>query len=427
MNAIIYKFIIIPNPSKKQWYFFIFLLGSLLRNIIPALIVNNYDKDNSKKKGRALLKALLSKLYIEIIGNIFTALTMGFPHFYYRIINTKEYNKRTQEFKNIINQHKQLINFSKYEANTNQIMIMIVFIISFVDVFCQTLVPIKYLIEYMLNKDTFGYKDPVPLYMPLFFDIFARYFFSRYILKTYFYSHHKLSFLINFIGIILLSIVDIQIKLGICGSFYIGIIFFKEIMYSFEDIMNKFAFLHVVLLPCSLIFYNGCFQLVFFIIITFLFFICEISDDRYINADYLFKHLLAFTPCDIMRNLFLMKVIDRFSAQHMAFLRVTETVFLFIYTLIVEGKIIPGIENNNENNKIEFKILYILGFTFLLIGSIIYNELIIINTPILKAKTDYYLDKDVDIERTNSDIEESLSDSKNFDKNLMEDLTGSDM
>ena len=427
MNAITYKFIIIPNPSKKQWYFFIFLLGSLLRNIIPALIVDNYDKDNSKKKGRALLKALLSKLYIEIIGNIFTALTMGFPHFYYRIINTKEYNKRTQEFKNIINQHKQLINFSKYEANTNQIMIMIVFIISFVDVFCQTLVPIKYLIEYMLNKDTFGYKDPVPLYMPLFFDIFARYFFSRYILKTYFYSHHKLSFLINFIGIILLSIVDIQIKLGICGSFYIGIIFFKEIMYSFEDIMNKFAFLHVVLLPCSLIFYNGCFQLVFFIIITFLFFICEMSDDRYINADYLFKHLLAFTPCDIMRNLFLMKVIDRFSAQHMAFLRVTETVFLFIYTLIVEGKIIPGIENNNENNKIEFKIFYILGFTFLLIGSIIYNELIIINTPILKAKTDYYLDKDVDIERTSSIEEGSLSDSKIYDKNLMEDLTGSDM
>ena len=201
-------------------------------------------------------------------------------------------------------------------------------------------------------------------------------------------------------------------------------------MYSFEDIMNKFAFLHVVLLPCSLIFYNGCFQLIFFVIISILFFSFGMMDTNYVNGSYIFKHLLAYTPCDIMRNLFLMKVIDRFSAQHMAFLRVSETVVLFIYTLIVEGKIIPNNDKSKDSdysNNIVFKVLYIFGFSFLLIGSIIYNELIIINTPILKAKTDYYLDKDVDIERTSSIEEGSLSDSKIYDKNLMEDLTGSDM
>ena len=190
MNAITYKFIIIPNPSKKQWYFFIFLLGSLLRNIIPPLILGDKDKDKDndgkQESGEKALEAILSKLYVEIIGNIFTALTMGFPHFYYRIIDVTEYNKRTQEFNNIINQHKQLINISKFEMNTSQIMIMIVFIISFVDVFCQSLVPIKYILEYAFDKKKFSPTDPIYLYMPLFFDIFARYFFSRYILKTFF-------------------------------------------------------------------------------------------------------------------------------------------------------------------------------------------------------------------------------------------------
>ena len=43
-----------------------------------------------------------------------------------------------------------------------------------------------------------------------------------------------------------------------------------------------------------------------------------------------------------------------------------------------------------------------MGFVLLLIASLIHNEFIIINTPKLKEKTEYYLNKDADNEQNSS-------------------------
>ena len=189
--------------------------------------------------------------------------------------------------------------------------------------------------------------------------------------------------------------------------------------------MNKVAFRALSILPCTLIFYNGLIQLCFFIIISILFF-TYINYDIALLEDVSSKskeilYLFVYLPFNIMRNLYLIRVIDKFSAQHMAFLRVLESLSIFAFTEI------------KRKEKRESKLYYILqliGFLILCFASLMHNELIIINNTKLKAKTEYYLDKDADKEQNNSDYSDTLlSDSKENSccSNINDDLTGSDI
>ena len=77
-------------------------------------------------------------------------------------------------------------------------------------------------------------------------------------------------------------------------------------------------------------------------------------------------------------------------------------------------------------------ILEAIGFLILLIATIIHNEIIIINTPKFREKTDYYLNKDVDEESSHSFEEEEDNSSLNINDNddsthMINDLVGSDI
>ena len=138
------------------------------------------------------------------------------------------------------------------------------------------------------------------------------------------------------------------------------------------------------------------------------------------------QYSICFIPFNILRNYYLVEVIDKFSAQHMALLRVTECSIIFIYNKIAYN-IIPEL-NQFHLDTFQFTIQCI-GFFFLIMSSLIHNEIIIINHPKLKAKTQVYLDKDADKEQNasiNSDtcISSTLTNSQT---NLYDDLTGSDM
>ena len=432
MRALKFKYIIIPNPTKTKWYYFIFLLGGLLEASIPDLLNDKFhlclypgdceEKGEEKqvKEGMELIGAFLTQSYIEMTINVVVNLVMVFPHFYYTVINKKEYKKREQELFNIIIQNKHIMNIKDRKRHLFMVTFIIVFVISFVDITCQLLDPINKLIEYATcNEIKDDHKD---LNSILFIDIFARYFFSRCILKTYFYYHHKLSILLNFIGIIFLILAEINlIKTSFnTDSTYVGFVILRGILYSFEDIMNKFAFLHVVLLPCSLIFYDGVVELVFLAIFTILLHSLNLYDSSHYNIRNVFKNILIHTPFNVMRNLFLMKVIDKFSPQHMSFLTVSETIAYYIYNLISNFNDVSGAKETKDF------ILEILGFLILLIATLIHNEIIIINTLKLKMKTEYYLNKDVDSERIGSFASE-LSKSSDFEDNSfsINDLTGS--
>ena len=140
------------------------------------------------------------------------------------------------------------------------------------------------------------------------------------------------------------------------------------------------------------------------------------------------KIFISFIPFNILRTVCLVYVIDRFTAQHMSFLKVSEAISIY-YFIYVEEKKIPKIFPKLEEWAL---IVQLICFLFLLISSLIHNEIIIINCPTLKAKTEFYLDKDADREQNSSCYSDTLfSDSKEINStdgsNLYSDLTGSDI
>ena len=443
MKVIKCKCFMISKLTNKHKYFAFFLLGSLFRVLFPNLLYE-YKKDKidhlkPKPENREkYLFYLLTQKYIEIIRNIISALFLGFFHCFYRVKNIDESKKRQMQ---TYNTNSQKINYIfKAESSRVPITLKYISLISFVDIICQMLIPLKFILEYKFSFKNILSTEPSRLYILLFFDIFARYIFSRWLLKTYFYAHHKFSFFLNFLGLILIGIVDLKNKFVYSDEvkqnkynfdlLYIGILSVQLILYSFEDIMNKIAFRRLGILPSTLLFYNGLFLLAYFIIISLFYFICKAYNflDGGIG-DYLLYELqysIIYIPFNILRNYNILNVIDKFSAAHMTFLRVSETVIIFFYNIIID--IIYGNYNIGDIWK---NVLQSIGFILLFVSTLIHNEIIIINHPKLKAKTEYYLDKDADREQISSFYSDTFfTDSKDGSEshsNLYDDLTGSDI
>ena len=444
MEVINCKLFIIPKFMKKHIYLLLFLLGALFRVLVPDLFYffnkKRPDPDlkcqqsNQTENTNCRCKFLLTRRYIEIINNVLSALLLGIPHFLNRMRNKNEEYKNRKKQTYITNNQKINLFYYNNESSRIPLMLKIIFIISSVDIFCQLTIPIKYLIDKKLYNKIWS-QNQYNLYSFLFFDIFARYFFSRWILKTYFYFHHKISFLLNGIGLTLIAVPEILVKIGDepeqynkYNYLFLIVIAVQLIVYSFEDIMNKVAFRALSILPYTLIFYNGLIQLCYFAIISAFFFIFNLGDLRkYANFTEEIQYSICYLPFNIIRNYYLIKVIDTFSAQHMALLRVTETSLIFVYNLI--ATINPKFKKKAFKEDSYFIILESIGFLFLIVSSLIHNEIIIINHRKLKAKTQFYLDKDADKEQNvsiNSDT--CFSDSgTNSVTNLYDDLTGSDI
>ena len=421
MEAINCKFFIIPNFTKKHLYFFMFIFGILLRVFFPDLI-KSLNSDTSENQDS--LEYYLTQKYFEIARNIGSSLLLGIPHFYYILVNKYEGRK-----KNKLSYNTQKVDFI-YNEQKSYIpnMLKIILVISTVDIICQLLIPLKCIIE-----DKKQNLQHYHLYFLLCFDIFARYFFSRIILKTYFYIHHKLSFLLNIIGLIPITIIDILNKCTLSSKsdksftpFFIVIISLQLILYSFEDIMNKVAFRSLSILPCTLIFYNGLCELAYFAIISILFFTFGYYNQGQ-DLYYQFKIFIGYVPFDIIRRIYLIRVIDKFSAQHMTLLKVSEAICIYLYTNIAEGFKFRN-KNNNFNLDGWQYFIQIIGFVILFISTLIHNELIIINNPKLKAKTEYYLGKDAYKELNRSLTSDTFFTTSNLsDTNICNDLTGSDI
>ena len=418
MEVINCKLFIIPKFMKKHIYLLLFLLGALFRVLVPDLFY--FIRYHGKKPGPDSIclqgdqaentndccKCLLTRRYIEIINNVLSALLLGIPHFLNRMRNKNEEYKNRKKQTYITNNQKINLFYYNNESSRIPLMLKIIFIISSVDVFCQLTIPIKYLIDKKLYNKIWSQNQ-----------------------------YNLYSFLLNGIGLTLIAVPEILVKIGDepeqynkYNYLFLIVIAVQLIVYSFEDIMNKVAFRALSILPYTLIFYNGLIQLCYFAIISAFFFIFNLGDLRkYANFTEEVQYSICYLPSNIIRNYYLIKVIDTFSAQHMALLRVTETSLIFVYNLI--ATINPKFKKKAFKEDSYFIILESIGFLFLIVSSLIHNEIIIINHRKLKAKTQFYLDKDADKEQNvsiNSDT--CFSDSgTNSVTNLYDDLTGSDI
>ena len=156
---------------------------------------------------------------------------------------------------------------------------------------------------------------------------------------------------------------------------YIIFTIMQKFCFSFEDTISKILLTDKFILPHYLMFYKSltCF-IIFLILIPILFLTGKISFDNYQSLFYIGDyrvHILlkiyiiisAFFGC-----FSIFKIIDIFTPTHVGFLNVVSSLVQVIYSSI-----------RNETQNLLFWISYIICFIIIIFGTLIFNEILIIN------------------------------------------------
>ena len=410
--------LLIPELSNKYYLFIGFLFGSLLRKCIPGIFSDYIFKLNKKKKNFEQEK---EEKFFEIVCNILSDLLTGVIHYYlikneknnhHKNNNDNNYNNDINDV-NDVNYINEIIGRKKSkrisfifndETIKTQLLYQIIFMISFIDFICQ----LCFYFGCHANRKNIdkGKSHNIDyLYSFLVIDIVSRYIFSRLILNIHFYYHHYLSFILNFIVLLILFIVDLCIKMKEYNIFCLLLFLIQYVLYSLEDIINKVALIKLFIYPESLLFYKGIFSLAyFFIFLVFLLLFGDLHIDIHFNIKLLYKILIkiCFIIANIVRSIYLVKVIDIFSSQHISFLKVLETIILFVYYyldyLYKEKNTGKYVSNYFDTDSL-IDLIEINAFLILLISALIHNEIIIVNCYKLKRNTKYFLSIEAELEK----------------------------
>ena len=394
--------IFIPKLTKKYLLFLGFTISAFLRDYISLINFNDYlekGKINAKFKEQPI-----QKRHFDIITNIISDSLQGIFVFFNRMKIRKEFKKSVNQ--SFLNSDDKLstIKETKNTSTCLSFMKIMIKIVS-VDYFCQLLFLIFSLI---FKKD-----EIIPRknnnYL-LIIDILSRFIFCRLILDTYFYKHHIVSMLINFVVFIILGLFDIynifkQVDMEI--SIFFSFLIIQTIAYSMEDVLNKIALSRESLTPYSLLYYKGIMEIPFLIITTIivLYFQNTFNDFSSLDPEYQ-KYVLVrrslFIILNILRSIFLVKVIDKFSSQHLSILKVLESIFMFVYFLI---------HHDYKDNIIYIPIISV-SFIIIVFTSLVYNEIIVINLCGLQDYTQHGLDiqADKDLREAITEISEMSED-----------------
>jgi hypothetical protein len=163
----------------------------------------------------------------------------------------------------------------------------------------------------------------------------------------------------------------------------------QTIAYSLEDVLNKIALSRESLTPYSLLFYKAVFQIPLVIITSIIVLPIHnsFSDFSSFDTGYKTYELLRralFIILNILRSIFLVQVIDKFSSQHLSILKVMESILMFGYFLI---------SNKYEKDHKDFYIPVIsISFIITVFTSLIYNEILVINLCGMQDYTQHGLD-----------------------------------
>ena len=394
--------IFIPKLTKKYLLFLGFTISAFLRDYISLINFNDYlekGKINAKFKEQPI-----QKRHFDIITNIISDSLQGIFVFFNRMKIRKESKKSINQ--SFLNSDDKLSSIKETKNTSTCLSFMKIMIkIVSVDYFCQLLFLIFSLI---FKKD-----EIIPRknnnYL-LIIDILSRFIFCRLILDTYFYKHHIVSMIINLVVFIILGLFDIynifkQVDMEI--SIFFSFLIIQTIAYSMEDVLNKIALSRESLTPYSLLYYKGIMEIPILIITTIivLYFQNTFNDFSSLDPEYQ-KYVLVrrslFIILNILRSIFLVKVIDKFSSQHLSILKVLESIFMFVYFLI---------HHDYKDNIIYIPIISV-SFIIIVFTSLVYNEIIVINICGLQDYTQHGLDiqADKDLREAITEISEMSED-----------------
>ena len=220
--------------------------------------------------------------------------------------------------------------------------------------------------------------------------VFSIAFFSKIILKDNIYKHQILSLFISFIGYILLFIpVMLLIRTNdILPNIFL---FLTSISYGLFFVLIKHLTQHYYISPYLLLLYVGFFSIVFLLVGYVIYSLIARKDLSFISECFdfsevdnglkLFFYFLGTFIFGTLLQTFSVLVIYYFSPT------------LFMVTDIISPMISFLIQCIEEEKEIRIIIIQNLGFFIVLIGSLIYNEIIICNFFGFNTNTKKYLDK----------------------------------
>ena len=130
--------LLIPKFTSKYWYFFWFLLGSLLRQSIPELIgevIKKFDENKNDIKHPEIDK------YFDMLANILSDLITGIF-----LLIFKNSENSDEQPKNKNSNSLQISFLFNDETNKTPLFRKLIFIISSLDLICQIIFLIKNII-----------------------------------------------------------------------------------------------------------------------------------------------------------------------------------------------------------------------------------------------------------------------------------------
>jgi hypothetical protein len=154
---------------------------------------------------------------------------------------------------------------------------------------------------------------------------------------------------------------------------YFAFIFIKFIIVPLEDTINKILLTNKFLLPQSLMFMRGLYNLIMLlIIIPTLYFSNELKLDFYFNENEIgyimqISLMIFFIVFTLLKSFYIMKVIYIFTPEHVAFLNV-----VFYMLRLLRCRITTG----------DKSLIIISDSIFLIIiifSTLLFNEMIVIN------------------------------------------------
>ena len=246
-------------------------------------------------------------------------------------------------------------------------------------------------------------------------DITTRHFFSRIILKNKIYKHHIFALIICALGFFFMTFSDfisiIYEKKEIKAIYFALFILPRAILFPLADVYDKLLLTDRLFLPQNLMFYRGCIESLILIIASpILYFTLKLNFVNIIETDLKIRILInaGFLIFIFLKAFCLMRVIDIFNAQ--------------IVSFIVIAELLSGILNhfykfihleNSENEIMKDKygfIIDIISLIIIMFGTLVYNEMIIINRCDLNRNTEigiiYAGKREIDNIRT-SNLEDS--------------------
>ena len=262
------------------------------------------------------------------------------------------------------------------------------------------------------------------LNLSLIFDIISRFFLNKIFLKNEFYPHYYLSITINVISSSILCISDIYfifIDKKVSHWIYLVKTIIAIFLYSLENVEGKIGLNCEFLNVFSLLFYKGVIQTFFLIIISLIFIILKqyyLFTGLFDNNEYPFNlkfglHIGIFLLINMLSNICIWKIIDLYTIQHLTIAK--GGVFFASY--------ISSLFQKKLDYQIKEKIYYfyftdIFGFILLFIGTLIHNEIIILNFCGLNKYTIKKLKEreEMDIQPNDNSIN-SLSEDNSLNSN----------